>query len=402
MVGRLACGWLAVALLGGCGGGESEAFPPVDQLPSIPGPPPVLESASADDWSARRAEIAELLDHYVYGVTPESVPATGTEAAPVLDVEGGRYVEVTVRYGPAAAPPIVLGLFLPEGVSRPPVMLALNKCGNHSLTTDPRIPESTAWAAESCADESGETRGARASLFPVARILERGYALATFHESDVDPDDASDRDRSDGIHSHLPVEGDAPWGTLAAWAYGVSRAVDYLESSSLVDGARIATVGHSRRGKVALLAAARDPRIAMAIPHQSGTGGVTLSRSDGGESVMAITLFFPHWFTPGFADFAGEEARLPLDQHFLVAMVAPRPLLAVDGVDDFWADPQGARRSIELADEVWELLGSEGAVELGDGTFDLTADLAWTTRPGEHSMVASDWEIFLDFADAHF
>jgi hypothetical protein len=355
---------------------------------------------TAEAWrNRRRPELKRLFAHYVYGYQPVAVP-TGVREIKREPSFGGlvRYVELEVTYGDA--PPATLSLFVPPDVASPPVLLALNKCGNHSLSLEPAVTVGASWVDRPCG-QAPDNRGIRDASWPVEAIVSRGYALATVHESDIDPDDPFD-ERQDGVHPYFAVEApsaDTRWGTLAAWAWGLSRMVDALEQVPDVDASRIATVGHSRRGKAALLAAALDERIAMTIPHQSGTGGATLSRSYGGESVFAITTFFPHWFDGLFAAFANEEPRLPIDQHLLVALVAPRPLMASEGLEDDWADPEGARLSVQAASPVYELLGPSGVIISNDGSFELDAQLTWQTRPGGHSLQASDWQRFMDFAD---
>jgi len=390
---------------------DAGRLPAPRALPSREEPPSPFVSffdgsaiEDADDWNAvRRPELLELFQHYVYGFLPDPVPVEATlRHREETFLDGVVYEEHELRYGPAEAPPISLALFRPSDVEDAPVLLALNKCGNQSLAEDPRLLETRSWFADDCGEGGVPLRGVRASSWPIAEIVGRGYALATFHESDVDPDDADDP-FADGIHPHFEVDAppEAQWGTLSAWSYGLMRVVDFLQIADGVDGARIATVGHSRRGKAALWAAALDARIALTIPHQSGTGGATLSRSYLGESVLIINAAFPHWFDDLFEDFGNRERRLPIDQHLLLALVAPRAVLVTNGDDDTWADPPGALRAVELAAPVWPLLtGEEGLVLDGDAP-SLEGPLSWASRPGDHSLRAEDWDIFMDFADRH-
>ncbi|MEM9071354.1 MAG: acetylxylan esterase [Myxococcota bacterium] len=395
-----------VAFLLSCGGSGSDVLPTVEELPEVEQPPDALVTfegdavASAEEWTdVRRPEVLRLFRHYVYGFEPADVAVTATTLVEEADVDGANYEEVELRFGPADAPPIHLAIFRPPGVSSAPVFLALNKCGNQSISTDARIRATEVWMDESCGGT--ESRGIRSGSWPIADIVGRGYALATFHESDVDPDTARDRNREDGIHPHFVVdeEPDIQWGTIAAWSYGLRRAVDHLVNADGIDGARISLAGHSRRGKAALWATAVDERIALVVSHQSGTGGATLSRSFLGESVEAVNLFFPHWFNDVFPTFGGNETRLPLDQHLLLALVAPRNVLITNGADDDWADPPGALRAAELADPVWELLGDEGFSRV-DGEVNFGGSLSWFERDGGHSFEARDWGTFLDYADA--
>lgn len=378
------------------------AYPTATQLPERPTLPPLEESfdgarraSTREDWEAwRRGELRDLFAHYIYGYAPPPVSVRARAVADVADLlpSVSRYVEVELSLGESPVR-VHLALFLPVGVARPPVFLALNKCGNQEVLADPRVRASDAWIeAATCGESPEAARGVRASHWPVAEITARGYAFATLHESELDPDRGDDLTFADGVHPHFAPEGRDPrvrWGRIAAWSWGLSRAVDHLRASGLVDPEGIAVVGHSRRGKASLLAGAMDDRIAMVIAHQSGTAGAALARSPVGESFLAINTFFPHWFNDVFPTFNGRESRLPIDQHQLLALLAPRRVLCTDGDDDTWADPPGARAAVEAAAPAWALYGVAPA----------EARLQWRTRPGAHSLTAEDWAVFLEFAD---
>lgn len=366
-------------------------------LPARPTPDPFVSFATGADmpWEERRTELLTLFTHYVYGDGGRT--ATGGEAAiDSGDFEHGRLHNIVASWeDPAFA--ITVSVFTPPGEGPFPVFVALNKCGNQSLGPWPEVPITSAFVPSSCPG-GAEQRGSRAESWPVAAILDAGWALATVHQNELAPDDRELAFEEGLLPRGAPgADPRSNWGAIAVWAWGLSRALDSLEAAlPSIDPFRAVPVGHSRRGKSALLAAARDERFAGAIAHQSGTGGVTLSRSDGGESVASITQVFPHWFAPRFADFADLEDRLPVDQHLLVALVAPRPFLATDGDEDDWADPAGARESIERAAPVWDHYGA-GGLMTDDGAPTLDGDLAWGTRPGGHSLEAQDWERFLSW-----
>lgn len=421
---------LPFALCLACGSDAYPSWPALDSLEPQDELPAALEMFdgrpvdSPQMWfDERRVELRSLFQHYVYGYMPPRSMTEGFRQAPPLGTEfvahdpqiseNIAYTEYELDLGPEGTPPIYLAIFRPRNLElgRVPVLLALNKCGNQSLHPSESIRVTESFRLSACSDEFGAApvRGDRAESWPLEQIIARGYALATFHESDVDPDDGSDRLFEDGVHPHFqfdPPEG-TRWGTIAAWAYGLSRAVDYLSDgtqpgyAAALDPSRIATVGHSRRGKAALLAAAFDTRIAMTIPHQSGTGGATLSRSYLGEPVSAVNTLFPHWFNDVFPEFADRETLLPIDQHLLIAMVAPRAVFVTNGAEDDWADPPGALAAVEAAAPVWPFLGAEGLVLDADGQPTLDGPLSWAIRPGEHSVLASDWTLFMDFADRH-
>jgi hypothetical protein len=255
--------------------------------------------------------------------------------------------------------------------------------------------------ANHAATEAG--RGAQGADWPLAEIVRRGYALAAFYSGDVDSDRAN---VSDGLYAWR-AGGDparnqpADRGTLAAWAWGFHRCVDYLVTDGDLDPRRIAALGHSRNGKTALLAAAYDERIAIAFPHQAGCGGSAPSRGTTGESVKAINDHFAHWFNARFKEFNAAPERLPFDQHCLVALCAPRPVLFSAAQEDQWANPPGQFEVLRAADQVYRFLGAPGlaATEMPPPGQLVSSPLGYYIRAGKHSMTADDWRVFMDFAD---
>jgi hypothetical protein len=373
---------------------------------------------SKTQWtSERRPELKALFEHYMYGNIPPA-PAAGTMKFHVLgeypDFLGGKATLKLVRIetGPSPAPQIDLMLVLPNQRPGPvPVFLTINFCGNQDLTDDPRVPLTRTWMPDSCPgcvnhSATDAARGSQATNWPLAEIVARGCGLAAFYHGDIDSDRA---DASNGLYAWL-AGGDQSKnrpenrGTIAAWAWGFHRCVDYLMTESAVDHKRIAAVGHSRNGKAALLAAAFDDRIAIAFPHQAGCGGTAPSRGKVGESVKAINDHFPHWFNAEFKLFNEHPERLPMDQNCLAALCAPRPVLCSNAQEDQWANPSGQFDVLKAADPVYRLLGVKGISEqqmpplnqrVGDR-------LGFYIRPGKHSMTADDWKVFLQFADAQW
>jgi len=374
--------------------------------------------ASSDQWfRERRPELQELFRHYMYGTIPPKPASTQVKVIGEYDdfLAGKATLRlVTLQTGPANAnaPRIDLMLVVPNARPGPvPAFLALNFCGNHALTDDSRVPLGRGWMGASCKGctngaATDAARGSQATNWPLAEIVRRGYALATFHNGDVDSDR---KEVSDRIYAWL-AGGDpaknkpANRGTIAAWAWGFHRCVDYLVTEPSLDPRRIAAFGHSRNGKTALLAAAFDERIAIAFPHQAGCGGSAPSRSKTGESVKAINDRFPHWFNAHFKQFNDNPARLPFDQHCLVALCAPRPVLFSAAEEDQWANPAGQFQVLQAADPVYRFLGAEGlaAREIPPHRQLVASRLGYYIREGKHSMTADDWIVFMDFADRHW
>ena len=379
-------------------------FPPPEDLPERATPPDLLVTfdgtavTTPELWrEVRVPELHAVLDHYLYGRAPAPSASVVTLDS-TASLLGGTVVldQYTVSVDGAADLALHVAVFRPPGDGPYPVWLALNPCGNQSVLADPAIRLTTAFQEINCVGDTPEqNRGTQADRFPVALIVEHGFALAAIHQSEIAHDDAMAGDV--GFRAALPVDGDpgTRWGVLQAWAFGVAHVARAVPEMAALDRDRIAVVGHSRRGKVALLAAAMEPTIGLVVSHQSGTAGARLSRSEEGEPISAITLAFPHWFDAHFAAFSDRASYLPLDQHFLLALVAPRPLLLSNGAEDSWAGPDGTREAANLASPAWTLLGSSG---LG-GDNDLDATLAYNVRGGDHSLGAVDWEVFLAFAE---
>jgi len=377
--------------------------------PELPDPLRMLDGLRItnhkDWWERRRPELRRLFEHYMYGYAPAPPPLEfRVESAPATALRGKATLKlVTIEFSePEGIPPLELLLLLPKPLRGPvPVFVGINFSGNHTLLADPAVPEARCHQLEV---HPRAARGAAAGAWCVEQIIDRGYGLASFHTCDVKPDRARPGEGIQHYFSAATEHGPYDWATLRAWAWAASRVVDYLETDADVDARRIALVGHSRLGKAALVAGAFDERIALTIALQSGCGGAAPSRSSVGESVQHITSAFPYWFNAEFQKFAAEPARLPLDQHCLAALVAPRPLLFANAVDDTWANPVGQFEVLRAAAPVYQLLGAGGLQsarmpsvgELQSGS------LGYFLRAGTHSMTAEDWSAFLRFADQHF
>lgn len=238
---------------------------------------------------------------------------------------------------------------------------------------------------------------------PIEQVLAHGYAYATVYSSEIAADNSEKAQIGiDQVAAETTPE-NTPVGVLSVWAAGFGWVIDVLEEDNRLDAERTIGWGHSRQGKAVLWAAAHDDRLEAVIAHQSGTGGATLSRSLNGESVKKITAEYPHWFNETFASYADREDAIPLDQHFLIALAAPRPVFLGNSWNDVWSDPNGAFRAAQGADEAYRLLGAKGLVQTGLNDTDITSGkLAFQISKGRHGIRQEDWDDFLEFLDAHF
>jgi len=369
---------------------------------------------NAGMWrTKRRPEILELFRKHVYGRAPVGRPKAMTFKVFDLDRKAldGLAIrkQVTANFtGKEDGPSMDILIYLPTAAKGPvPTFVILNFGGNHTIHPDPAIRLSTRWM-RSGRKATEETRGNSAASYPVEKILARGYGLATIYYGDIDPDYHDGF--KNGVHPFFDklVEGKrAPdaWGSICAWAWGLGRAMDYFESDEQIDENRIAVLGHSRLGKTALWAGARDERFALVISNNSGCGGAALSLRRFGETVKRINTSFPHWFCDNFKKYNGKEEQLPVDQHMLIALMAPRPVYVASADKDLWADPRGEFLSCKNAEPVYKLLGLKGLEVEEMPALDSPIHkgrIGYHIRTGGHALTEYDWQRYMDFADRYF
>ncbi len=366
---------------------------------------------NAETWLAkRRPEILELYRENIFGHSPD--PGTNTtfnvwEIS--TNARGGsatrKQIEINFS-GTPAGPFAHLLLYTPAGKNTAPTFLCLQFSGNYTVIDDPAIAIFPVWNSKSgaLAMPKKTVRGEFARNWKIAETLARGYGIAFIDYNEIEPDLSHGAGLKFGVHKNFPPPAADGWGAISAWAWGASRALDYLQSDKEVDAQRVILFGHSRLGKTVLWAGAQDPRFAAIIANCSGEMGASLSRRDYGETVDDVAKHFPYWMAGNFQKFAGHWNDLPVDAHFLISLIAPRPLFLNTGSEDRWGDPHGEFLAARAATPVYGLFGKAGISETNFPPLDhaLQHDLGFNCHTGKHDVLPTDWDNFLDFADAHF
>lgn len=386
------------------------AGPETGVLAALPGDAAVV---TADDWTARRKPLLQaLFARNVYGRPPAFGTARVVErrtTAPVAFGKTGKVEELIIALGDApGAPRFHLALVTPLAAKGPrPVIIMQNFCGNRAaLHGLPNLAAPHSPVPSMCTNPFAQpvlelVFGRDINAPPFAKILRRGYAVAIFHAGDVVAD-APGRARAQLAAldpGGVPAEAS---GAIGAWAGLYSRVIDLLSTEPALARDGMIVWGHSRNGKAALLAAANDPRVSAVIALQPGTAGASLQKNGKGETIAQLTGTYPHWLAPAYANYAGREEELPVDQHMLIAMAAPRPVLIGVARRDSWSDPEGSFLAAQGASPVYRLLGGKGLVQNGMKDFTLDGELAFWMRGGLHGVHRSDWRVTLDFLDHWF
>ena len=370
-----------------------------------------------EQWSAQRKYLVDLLADQEYGFAPVDPVAIRTEIFDdgVAVLAGDekpnirrRQIAVYLERGGKQVR-IDLAVWSPKDQPSAPCFLGLNFRGNQSTCDDPNIRLTTSWCDNRNPGVSDNkapqaSRANQSERWPIEQIIQEGFAVATAHYSDIDPD--FDDGFENGVHALYPdfrIDPQNPnrWGSIAAWAWGISRLADVLEKLDGIDPDGLMVVGHSRLGKTALWAGATDERFRLVVSNNSGCGGAALSKRIYGESVARINTSFPHWFNRNFRQYNDKEEALGFDQHQLIAAIAPRAVYIASASNDKWADPLGELLSGHYASEAYRLHGKQGldVKELPSVNMPIIQGaIGYHLREGNHDMLLYDWQQFMVFA----
>lgn len=368
---------------------------------------------SVKKWEKkRRPELLDFFTQNVYGEIPGSM---GISSYNILEEDKNalngkairKQVELVFNHNNKMLDFTIL-IYLPKIESSVPLFVGYNFYGNHTITDDVEVVISDAWTRNNPSlgiinhQLTEQSRGVRTNRWCIDKIIDAGFGLATIYYGEVDPDKD---DFTDGVHPFFYADGKQQpatneWGAIAAWAWGLSRAMDYFEQDDDIDESGIVVFGHSRLGKTALWAGANDQRFAAAISNNSGCGGAALSKRQFGETIWRINTSFPHWFCKNFRNYSKNEEALPVDQHELIALIAPRPVYIASAEEDRWADPRGEFLSAFHATPVYNMYGKTGIEqsqmpELNKPTHNT---IAYHIRKGKHDVTTFDWEQYIEWA----
>jgi hypothetical protein len=366
----------------------------------------------AKTWNEkRRPEIVRLFEENQYGRSPGR-PADMSfdvfdKGTPALDGKAVRR-QVTIYFSAdKAGPKMDLLVYVPANATGPvPLLLNLSFSANATTVNDPGVKVGEVWGRDKKKVPAGQ--GPSFGRINVARLMDAGFGFATVYYGDIDPDFLGGVPH--GVRALYLKPGQtepAPdeWGSISAWAWGLSRAIDYLETDKSVDAKRVAIMGVSRLGKTVMWAGAHDTRIALVIASCSGEGGAALSRRNYGETIAHLTepTRYPYQFASNYGKYANKVDRFPVDAHMLVALIAPRPVLLQTGDKDFWSDPKGEFLAAVAAGPVYRLLGKQGldTDQMPAAGTPILHTIGYYMHAGGHGTIPSDWDQFLAFMQMH-
>ena len=371
--------------------------------------------SSVADWQTkRRPELLRLFEKEVYGKTPEgkSSDIHFTVTSEDKNALHGKATKREVRlfFGKGEAVHADVLVFLPNGLPHPaPVFVSLNFGGNQAVTDDATIKLSEGWFRNDAKKgyvnnrATEATRGSSAERWPVEEIIARGFGIATAYYGDFEPD--HDGAAAEGVRS-LYLNGGreigaGDWGAIGAWAWGLSRIADYVVTLPEANAKKLIVLGHSRLGKTSLWAGAQDERFSVVISNDSGAGGAALSKRIFGETCANINHSFPHWMCGNFHKYSDNEAALPVDQHELIALMAPRAVYIASATEDLWADPKGEFLGGKLAEPIYHLFGKKGLECDAPPAADTSVgfSIGYHARTGKHNILLFDWRQYMNFAE---
>lgn len=365
---------------------------------------------NAKIWTEkRRPELLKAIEAIQYGKMP---PPPADLSFNVFDKEtlvfDGKAIrrQVTVYFTKDTTDhKMDLLIYLPANPTKPvPLFLNVSFAANSQVVDDPGVKVGKVWSKEGIKVKADQA--SRFGKIDVAQFISEGIGFATVYYGDIEPDFKGGVKygiRSEYLKAGETTPKDDEWGAISAWAWGLSRAMDYFEKDNQIDASRVAIHGISRLGKTALWTGVHDDRFKLVIASVSGEGGAAITRRDYGENIKHITdtSRYYYQFAPAYHDYSTKVDELPFDAHSLVALMAPRPLLLQTGDTDYWSDPEGEFIAAKEAQVVYELFGEKGP---GEATMPEAGDtsltyniLGYYMHEGGHGTVPSDWPIFIAF-----
>lgn len=362
--------------------------------------------SSFQEWeSSQRGKVLEIVKKHLFGELPAAPEKVSCQVLAEKEVFGGlgkrRVVRLTFDGRFASGINFDLLVYVPNGTAPFPCAIGLNFKGNHSVEADSDIPLPDYFFP---ADELSE-RGASHGRWVPEYLLERGFALVTGCYHQLMPDEADGAKKSvfrlSVPQETLDTAQHGEYTAISAWAWGLHRIMDYVETLPEIDSKKVMVSGHSRLGKTALWAGATDTRLSVVISNNSGCGGAALSKREFGETLDFMNRTFPHWLTPQAKIDEKAVQAMPYDQHFLLSLIAPRALAVASATEDLWADPKGEFLGLVATNSVYALCGrpeiAASPVPQGGDSID-NGIRHYHCRVGKHDITRYDWEKYLDFA----